>query len=114
MNSETSMLPVLIVLIPLVGGVLAPIIGRGIFGWLLALVTTGAATFVSGTLLLYIHAQNTLTPPFAISYPLGGWPAPHGIELKIDLRIEIDLKIDLLQLFIIYFLVRKIQTRQNQ
>ena len=85
MNSETSMLPVLIVLIPLVGGVLAPIIGRGIFGWLLALVTTGAATFVSGTLLLFIHAQNTLTPPFAISYPLGGWPAPHGIELKIDL-----------------------------
>ena len=31
MQPDPSMLPVLIVLLPLVGGVLAPILGRGIF-----------------------------------------------------------------------------------
>ena len=85
MKPDPSMLPVLIVLLPLVGGVLAPILGRGIFGWLLALITTGLTTFVCASQLLLIQAQNALTPGFSVSYPLGGWPAPHGIELKIDL-----------------------------
>ena len=85
MKPDPSMLPVLIVLLPLVGGVLAPILGRGVFGWLLALITTGLTTFVCASQLLLIQAQNALTPGFSVSYPLGGWPAPHGIELKIDL-----------------------------
>ena len=85
MNLDPSQLPILIVLIPLIGGVLAPLLGRGIGGWILALVTTFLTTWVSTSLLLFIEAQNSLTPGFSVIYPLGGWPAPHGIELRVDL-----------------------------
>ncbi|MAW76397.1 MAG: cation:proton antiporter [Planctomycetes bacterium] len=85
MSPDLSYLAILVVLIPLVGGVLAPLLGRGIGGWLLALVTTAATTFVSGYLLFYILGKNAVAAPFAVSYPIGGWPPPFGIELKVDL-----------------------------
>lgn len=71
--------PVLLVLIPLLGGVLAPIFGRGSRGWAWAVLTTGIATIISIEMLLVVRSGG------AISYPLGGWPAPFGIELKVDL-----------------------------
>lgn len=71
--------PILLVLLPLLGAVLSPLIGRGDRGWAWAVMTMGATTVVAIELLLRIRDVG------AVSYPLGGWQAPFGIELHVDL-----------------------------
>lgn len=71
-------LPILQVIIPFLGAPCALILGRsGLvwgFSWLLSLATFG----VSILLLVQVMEQGV------ISYALGGWEAPWGIEYRID------------------------------
>lgn len=71
-------LPILQVIIPFLGAPCALILGRsGLawgFSWLLSLATFG----VSIMLLVQVMEQGV------ISYALGGWEAPWGIEYRID------------------------------
>ncbi len=71
-------LPALQVVVPLLAGPLCVVLGRGGWAWLVALAVT-LASFVIAALLL---AQVIGSGP--ISYALGGWQAPWGIEYRVD------------------------------
>ncbi|MGE3247774.1 MAG: monovalent cation/H+ antiporter subunit D family protein [Beijerinckiaceae bacterium] len=71
-------LPALQVVIPLVGAVACGFMRRGIFGWVLALAISLAAAVISTELLRQVLATGT------ISYHLGGWAPPYGIEYRVD------------------------------
>ncbi|EDM78584.1 NADH dehydrogenase/oxidoreductase [Plesiocystis pacifica SIR-1] len=77
-------LPVLVVILPLFGGLLAPFTalirrGGGIFAWLWTALIT-AAVFVCATVLLYdVHTGGE-----AITYRLGSWPEQYGIGYTVD------------------------------
>lgn len=72
-------LPVLQVVLPLVAAPVCLIARSATFSWSVAVLMTWAA--LAGALLLL--AQVLETGP--ISYALGGWAAPWGIEYRIDL-----------------------------
>src|SRR5918997_312775 len=72
-------LPALQVVIPLLGAVLAAFLRRGIVAWGLAAFITCLMPVIAGALLW----QVLQTGP--ISYHLGGWPPPWGIEYRVDL-----------------------------
>ncbi len=82
-------LPILVVIIPLIGGVLATLTGRGRAPWAWACAIT-AVTFVAAARLL---AEVVGQPGSEISYPIGDWPPPWGIELKIDILSAIVLTV---------------------
>ncbi|MEM7586820.1 MAG: monovalent cation/H+ antiporter subunit D family protein [Acidobacteriota bacterium] len=72
-------LPVLQILVPMLTAPLCVLSRRPIASWVLALAATWFALATSIQLLLRVLAEGT------ISYELGGWPPPWGIELRIDL-----------------------------
>ncbi len=78
MEALWSHLPALQIVIPLLGGVLVALVRRGSLAFALTLVVSWVLPVVSG-LLLY---QVLSTGP--ISYALGGWPPPWGIEYRVD------------------------------
>lgn len=71
-------LPVLIVVVPLLAGALIVLINHRKGAWLITLLTS--------TFLLYASVQliQMLDQGRVISYTLGGWSPPLGIELRID------------------------------
>jgi len=71
-------LPILIVILPLLAAPSCLFIKRPGWVWLFALIVSGAAFLVSIALLQQVMSQGT------ISYELGGWEAPWGIEYRID------------------------------
>jgi multicomponent Na+:H+ antiporter subunit D len=71
-------LPALQVVVPLVAAVLAGFIRRGATAWALTLVVCWALPPISFALLLETLANGT------ISYRMGGWAPPWGIEYRID------------------------------
>ena len=71
-------LPVLIVLVPLFGALLAPFVGGGDRSWAVALAASWSV--FAGTLVLLGRVLTEGT----VSYSLGGWPAPLGITYRID------------------------------
>lgn len=71
-------LPALQIVIPLLGAVLAAFLHRGVVAWGVAAVVTGMMPLIAGGLLW----QVLQTGP--ISYHLGGWPPPWGIEYRVD------------------------------
>ncbi|MFQ5936024.1 MAG: monovalent cation/H+ antiporter subunit D family protein [Acidiferrobacterales bacterium] len=71
-------LPALQVVIPLLSAPLCVILNNGRVAWLLSLAASWAA-FIIAVLLLQ---QVLATGP--ISYEIGGWAAPWGIEYRID------------------------------
>jgi multicomponent Na+:H+ antiporter subunit D len=71
-------LPVLQVVIPMLTAPLCVLVRRARTTWLLALAVTWASL---GTSLLLLQ-QVLIEGP--ISYQLGGWPPPWGIELRIE------------------------------
>ncbi len=79
MSSLAHLLP-LTVLLPITAGVLAPALfhRRGLACWWWALAAA-ILTFAT-TVTLWRQLQSGST----ISYPLGGWPPPYGIELVFD------------------------------
>ena len=72
-------LPVLPVLIPLFGALFSAFFRRGASAWLVALVATWLAAAVSCWLL-----AKALATGMPISYQMGGWAVPWGIEYRVD------------------------------
>ncbi len=73
-------LPVLVVIIPLLSAILTPIIGRIIrsAGWYMTVVATFTVFMMALSLLFSVLDGG------AISYSLGGWEPPWGIEYVVD------------------------------
>ncbi|WP_288131295.1 monovalent cation/H+ antiporter subunit D family protein [Microbulbifer sp.] len=72
-------LPILQVILPLVAAPSCLIIRKSTLVWLFTLLVSFAAMTVSVLLLQQVYASGP------ISYQLGGWNAPWGIEYRIDL-----------------------------
>jgi multicomponent Na+:H+ antiporter subunit D len=79
MNAVWPHLPVLVVLIPLFGALLAGFARRGDSGFAIALVVSWLVPFCAGAMLWQVLASGP------ISYHLGGWAPPWGIEYRVDL-----------------------------
>ena len=75
----TTQLPILQVIVPLLTAPLCALLARGAWAWLLALIAS-AATLLTAILLLHQVWDGSV-----IIYELGGWPAPWGIEYRIDI-----------------------------
>ncbi len=71
-------LPILQVIVPLLAAPFCLILRRALLVWLFALIVSGSAFLISITLLQQVLASGT------ISYDLGGWSPPWGIEYRID------------------------------
>jgi multicomponent Na+:H+ antiporter subunit D len=72
-------LPALQVVVPLLGGVLAALLRRSAPAFSLTLAVSWIMPVISG---LMLHEVLSNGP---ISYALGGWPPPWGIEYRVDL-----------------------------
>jgi len=71
-------LPILQVLVPLMAAPLCLVLNRSKMVWLFALFTSVLAFLISCLLLQQVIDSGTIT------YELGGWDAPWGIEYRID------------------------------
>ena len=71
--------PALIVVLPLMAAPLAVMFGSRQFAWWLAFLGSIACTIMGVSLLLTVSGGEVL------SYHLGDWPPPWGIELKVDM-----------------------------
>ena len=78
MNAVLPHLPVLLVVIPLIGAALAALLRRGGPAFALTLIVSWILPFVAGAMLW----QVLQTGP--ISYHIGGWEPPWGIEYRLD------------------------------
>lgn len=72
-------LPILQVIIPLLGAPLCLVVKGSRFVWGFTLLVSLLASMISVALLWQVEANGTL------SYALGGWQAPIGIEYRIDI-----------------------------
>lgn len=79
MNSVVVHLPVLQVLVPLFAAVIIAVVPRTGTAWLTTLVASWLSLFVS--VLLLIEVQRADQP---LSYMIGGWAVPYGIEYRVD------------------------------
>lgn len=79
MNLLSANLPALQIVVPLIGAALSSLFRRGVFAWALALVVSWIMPVISIALLLQVMQTGT------ISYHMGGWAPPWGIEYRIDL-----------------------------
>ena len=79
MNAVSPHLPILQVIIPLIGAFLAAFLRRGSSAFALALIVSWIMPAIAGALL-----WQTLTSG-PISYALGGWAPPWGIEYRVDI-----------------------------
>ena len=73
-------LPVLIVTVPLIGGVMTIAMGRGKGPWAWATLLTGVVFYFTVLLMQQVLAAKT----GVISYELGNWPRQWGIEYRVD------------------------------
>jgi multicomponent Na+:H+ antiporter subunit D len=80
MNSIEAHLPILQVLVPLIGAIITAFFRRGSLSWGVSLIVSWA-TFAIAVWLL-ITVMQTGHP---ISYVMGGWAVPQGIEYRVDL-----------------------------
>jgi len=71
-------LPVLQVIVPLMAAPICLILKRAQLVWLFSLIASGLAFLISILLLQQVMTSGV------ISYELGGWQAPWGIEYRID------------------------------
>ena len=74
----THHLPALQVVVPLVAAPLCLLAGRAWLAWIIAFAASATAT-VTATTLAYLTFHNG-----AISYHMGGWAPPWGIEYVVD------------------------------
>ncbi|WP_293252058.1 monovalent cation/H+ antiporter subunit D family protein [Nannocystis sp.] len=73
-------LPVLIVTVPLIGGILTIATGRGWKPWAWATFLTGTVFYFTIRLMMQVLASKT----GMVSYELGNWPRQWGIEYRVD------------------------------
>ncbi|MCC2111909.1 MAG: monovalent cation/H+ antiporter subunit D family protein [Hyphomicrobiales bacterium] len=71
-------LPALQVIVPLFGALIAALVRRGNIAWLVTLVTSFATPLIAFALLTQVLRDGP------ISYALGDWAPPIGIEYRID------------------------------
>ncbi len=71
-------LPILQVIIPLLSAPLCLLLNKARAAWVVSLVASWAALIIAVALLQQVLATG------ALSYELGGWAAPWGIEYRID------------------------------
>ena len=71
--------PVLIVVIPLMAAAIAALMPKGFYSWIVVLVTAIAVAILSLVLLGEVMGEGT------VSYAVGGWAPPIGIELRADM-----------------------------
>jgi multicomponent Na+:H+ antiporter subunit D len=71
-------LPILQVLLPLLAAPLCALLRRGSVAWVVALAAAWGAFLIAVLLLVQVLGEGTL------SYALGGWPPPWGIEYRVD------------------------------
>lgn len=71
-------LPILIVILPLIAAPLVVLIGRGAWAWPIAAVASWSTLIMASTLLLSVLNAGV------ISYHLGSFAPPIGIEIRID------------------------------
>ena len=75
----TIHLPALQVVLPLLAAPVCALLRRGTVAWSIALVVSWGALVIALLLLAQVLNQGTL------SYVMGGWAAPWGIEYRVDL-----------------------------
>lgn len=73
--------PALIVVAPMIAAPIAAVMPNGRSAWLLAILATGASLFMALTMLAQVQTPET---GGVISYAMGGWAPPAGIEFRID------------------------------
>ncbi len=71
-------LPALQVVVPLIAGPLCVVLRRGALAWALTLAVSVATLVIAALLLARVLDDGP------ISYAFGGWPAPWGIEYRVD------------------------------
>jgi multicomponent Na+:H+ antiporter subunit D len=71
-------LPALQVVVPLLGSVIAAMIREGRTCWLLSVIVCWSMPVISALLLHQVLVEGT------VSYALGGWAPPIGIEYRVD------------------------------
>ena len=76
--NEITHLPVLVVVAPLLAAALIVLINNRKGAWLITLLTSLFCLYAS------INMLQMLQDVSVLSYKLGGWDAPLGIELKVD------------------------------
>lgn len=74
----SGQLPALQVVIPLLASVLCAFLPRGNWAWAVALAASWTMPVVSGLMLSEVLANGP------ISYAMGGWAPPWGIEYRVD------------------------------
>jgi multicomponent Na+:H+ antiporter subunit D len=79
MNALSAQLPALQVVIPLVGAIISAFIRRGWLAWAWAALVTATTPVIAFALLAEVWTSGP------ISYHMGGWPPPIGIEYRVDL-----------------------------
>jgi len=72
-------LPVLLIVIPLLAGLVAPFMRRGTAAWAWVALVSWLVLAAAVALL-----QQVLAAPDPIRYPMGSWKAPWSIELRVD------------------------------
>lgn len=79
MSAVWPHLPALQVVIPLLGAVIVAFTRRGATAFALTLAVSWILPFIAGAMLWQVIASGT------ISYHIGGWAPPWGIEYRVDL-----------------------------
>jgi len=74
----TQHFPVLPIILPLIAAPLCILVGRSHLAWILATLVSALSFYVSVDVLLTTIEQGVL------SYAIGGWEPPWGIEIRID------------------------------
>ena len=78
MNAVWPHLPALQVIIPLIGALLAALVRSGRAGFAVALLVSWLMPLIAGAMLWQVLSVGP------ISYHLGGWEPPWGIEYRVD------------------------------
>ena len=79
MGDVSAQLPALQVVVPLLGAVLVAFLRRGDSAFAVALAVSWSLPVIAGALLWQVMETGP------VSYAMGGWPPPIGIEYRIDL-----------------------------
>ena len=74
----SSHLPILLVVVPLIAAPVMVILRSGTAAWILAIAVSWTALAIAGALFAQVAGGGH------VSYFLGSWPAPWGIEYRID------------------------------
>ncbi len=79
MKDLSAQLPALQVVVPLIGAMISAFLRRGPIAWGWATLVTAATPIIAFALLAQVWSSGP------ISYHMGGWPPPIGIEYRVDL-----------------------------